>query len=113
MTYGFVDFLMWTWLKALLSNSGCDLATVVCALMWIYAIYFDRIRREVDLTEVYLYHDIENVTVITLPEENAWEICKDPSSKEAGYLQDTPQVVRVLPDISIIWRDGVKPTPMT
>lgn len=51
-----VDMFMTMGLKVLFRSSGCDLGSVVCALMLIFAIDFDRIRRETDITDVYLYY---------------------------------------------------------
>lgn len=66
-------------------NSWWNLVGVVFDLMQIYSIYFDRIRKETDLGEMFLQYDLDTGAVLHLTEESAREVIKDRSGKETGY----------------------------
>lgn len=53
--------------------------------MQINCIYFDRIRKEPDLNEVFLHYDFDIGAVFPVTEDSAREVIKDCSGKETGY----------------------------
>lgn len=72
-------------LKGLFRNYGWELASVLCVSKRIYAIELDRIRKEMDIADVYLYYDLETEEVLAVPEECERDIWKDRRGNSIGY----------------------------
>lgn len=51
-----------------------------------------------------MYYEFLKGAMLPVPEESAWEKCKERSGKEMGYS--------VFPAIQAIFRDKVQPIPM-
>lgn len=57
----------------------------MCAVMRIYCIAFDCIRKETDLGEVLVYYDFDTWAVLSVPEERTREFIEYRTGKEKGF----------------------------